>query len=228
MRRVSYADLKAFVTARGLSVQYVEFANVWWLAAIDGALALDCQLDKGDNSSEVADFVATLQAGGNKPIEPRDAVLNRKITSMSAFAVNSDYEVKATGFAATAAGATGSGTVEDPYVAVTTNVDHAVGGEDRYINGLELLIGNAAMGDTVDFKVVDVNNVLGYGAGVLLKQFGFSWNVAPDRVSQGVLSFNYLARLMAGLYVRLSYRAVTAGTRKVSCNLLLHKKVIVV
>lgn len=142
-----------------------------------------------------------------------DPILGRQVFSASAFAINIDYEVKARGFSGTAAHG------------ATTNIDVAIGAEDRYINGLEILAQGAAMGDVINFKVVDVDNLLGYGAGLVVKQFGFTWNVAPDKSSQGPIVFNYLARIPAGFYVRLAYVSVGTADVAVGCNLWLHRKV---
>ncbi len=150
----------------------------------------------------------------------KDSMLGREVFSVSAFAVNTDYEVKATGFKTTVT------------AGQTVNIDHAVGAEDRYINGVGIYCEDAAMGDTCDFFVVDkdrVYNGILYPDGYLapnevpLKQFGFDWNVYPGQLQQ--LVFNYLARLPAGVYVRLKYKSGGGTNVKVGCNLFLHKKV---
>jgi len=143
-----------------------------------------------------------------------DPVLGREIFSVSSFSVNTDYEVKAAGFKGTATKTT------------TTNIDYAIGVEDRYINGIKLLANNGVMGDKVNLMVVDKDNLLGYGAGLVVKQFGFNWNIDPSVVNQGAEIFNYLARIPAGFYVRVSYVSVgTVNDVDVAVNLYLHRKV---
>lgn len=143
-----------------------------------------------------------------------DPVTGREILLVEAFAYNGQYEVKATGYRGTATKNT------------TTNVDFAVGAEDRYMNGLALMLVNHAEADTIGLQVVDVDNVLGYGAGLVLKTFGLNWNVDHTQSHQGQNAFNYVAKLPAGVYIRLVY--VSTGTTDdvvVKVNLLLHKKI---
>jgi len=217
---VGWEYLKAFVDERSLSVQWLDLGDTYWLKAFDGIFSLETTLDKDLHSAEVAVFEASYKPSGNRRLVPRDVMLNREVVSHSAFAVNTDYEVKATGFTGTAA------------AGVTTAIDFPVGVEDRYINGLELLCQTATMGDTVDLAVVDKDGIfegVAYPPGtplpVVLRQFGFNWNASPDKVGHGLIVFNYVARLIAGLYVRINYHSVGDSSVKVACNLLLHKKV---
>lgn len=148
-----------------------------------------------------------------------DPVFGREIFAMSAFAVNTDYEVKATGFKATVT------------AGQTVDIDHPVGAEDRYINGVGLYCLDAAMGDTADLFVVDKNR---FYAGILypdvgegevtLKQFGFDVNIFPATLQQFV--FNYLARIPQGVFIRLRYKSIGGADVKVGINLFLHKKAV--
>lgn len=142
-----------------------------------------------------------------------DPVTGRQILLMEAFAYNGQYEVKATGYR-------GSATAGS-----TSNIDFAVGAEDRYINGLNLMLVNHAEADTLLFQVVDKDNVLGFGAGAVLKQFGTTWNVDHTVCNQGRELFNYVARLYAGLYLRIVYTSTGATDVTIKCNFILHKKI---
>ena len=131
----------------------------------------------------------------------------------SPFAINTEYEVKAKGYIGTATAGT------------STDIDFAVGAEDRYIDGVRILLSNHADGDTMDFKVVDVDNVLGYGAGVVLKQFGYTWNVDYENSDQGMNFYNFLAKINAGLYVRITYNSAGVSNVTVKANVRMFKKV---
>jgi hypothetical protein len=133
--------------------------------------------------------------------------------AVSPFAVNTEYEAKATGYVGTATAGT------------TSNVDFAVGAEDRYIDGVRIILINHDAGDTMDFQVIDIDNVLGYGANTVLKQFGTSWNVDHEKCDQGANVYNFLARLYAGLYIRIVYHSVGATNVTVKLNLRLFKKI---
>lgn len=142
-----------------------------------------------------------------------DPVSGREILLMEAFAYNGQYEVKATGYRAVAtAGA-------------TSNLDFAIGAEDRHISGINLRLVNHAEADKIGFQVVDVDNVLGYGAGLVLKVFGINWNLDHTVCDQGRDVFNFVAKINAGLYIRIVY--VSTGLVDVIAkpNFLLHKKI---
>lgn len=142
-----------------------------------------------------------------------DSETGREILLTEAFAYNGTYEVKATGFSGTA---TGGG---------STNLDFAIGAEDRYINGCRFILKNHAASDSMGFKVVDIDNVLGYGAGTVLKTFGLDWNVDSERHDQGRDTFNFVARIYAGLYIRVVYVSTGLLDVSVKMNASLYKKV---
>lgn len=149
-----------------------------------------------------------------------DHATGREVVLHEAFAYNGQYEAKVTGFRGTAvAGA-------------TTDLDFAIGAEDRHISGLKLMLVNHAEADTVGLSIVDVDGILAgiaYPPGtplpVVLKTFGQTWNVDHEKSDQGANNFNFVARIMAGLYIRVAYNS-TGGTNViVKLNTLLFKKV---
>jgi len=142
-----------------------------------------------------------------------DPATGRQIILMEAFAYNGQYEVKATGFRGTA------------LPGQTTAIDFAVGNEDRHINGIRLILKDHAEADTLGLQVVDVDNVLGYGAGLVLKTFGITWNVDETKSDQGRDIFNFVARLPAGVYIRINYVSTGAVNVTVKLNATLHKKI---
>ena len=142
-----------------------------------------------------------------------DPVTGRQILLMDAFAYNGQYEVKATGYRGTA------------IAGETTNLDFAIGAEDRYINGLALILKNHASEDLLGLQIVDVDNIFGAGAGYVLKTFGTNWNVDDSQQHQGANHFNYAAKIPAGVYVRLIYVSTGDTNVSVKLNLQLHKKV---
>jgi hypothetical protein len=105
----------------------------------------------------------------------------------------------------------------------TNNVDHLVSAQ-RYINGCHLILDGHAIGDTLKFQVVDVNNILGYGAGVVLNEFATNWQVVTDKQDQGVFKIEYPARINAGLYIRIRYTSTGEQDVVVKCNLFLHER----
>lgn len=106
----------------------------------------------------------------------------------------------------------------------TTDIDFLVP-EDRLINGTRVMLKNHHFDDYAQLMVYDLDNVLGFGAGVLLNHFAIDWNFVSDKEDQGFFILPYPAKLYAGLYVRLRYTAHnTAEDVKIKINYVLHKK----
>lgn len=89
-----------------------------------------------------------------------------------------------------------------------------------YIDGAMVLTQNAAFGDFVTAIVVDRDNVLGYGAGLVLAQYVVKWWVDPGGSMQ--VRTPYAGKVPAGIVMRLAYNSVGAQDVKVFFNLSLH------
>lgn len=106
----------------------------------------------------------------------------------------------------------------------TTNIDYLVS-EERYINGAQLILQNQVFGDKVNFEIVDVDDILGLGAGTVLDTFAEDWFIDSSNMNQQIIKIEYPAKILAGLYVRVKYTSTGASNVDVRCNLLLHKKI---
>lgn len=104
---------------------------------------------------------------------------------------------------------------------MTTNIDHKIT-EGRLIDGIKLLLKDHVFGDSVRFQVVDVDNMLGYGAGAVLDEFATDWYVSSNE-DQDAINLPYSAELISGLYIRLIYNSTGTNNIKVRANLWLHK-----
>jgi hypothetical protein len=102
----------------------------------------------------------------------------------------------------------------------TKSIDYKIT-EERYINGGKLIVKNMGDDDKITFQVVDKDNILGFGAGVVLDEFIKDFYL-PLNESLNV-QLDYPAKIMAGLYLRLIYTNTnTTETATVKCNLYLH------
>ena len=100
------------------------------------------------------------------------------------------------------------------------NVDvliHAT--ETRLINGAEVWSDSEVYGDYLSFQVVDVDNVLGYGANFLVEEFGEDWQMFPKGITKAFPG--YVAAIPAGLYVRMVVNS--SAIADFYYNLHLHK-----
>jgi hypothetical protein len=103
----------------------------------------------------------------------------------------------------------------------TKSIDFQVVAE-RYINGGKLIVKNIGEDDKITFQVVDKDNVLGFGANVVLDEFIKDFYL-PTSESLNV-QLDYPARIFAGLYLRLIYTNTSPNEATVKCNLYLHWK----
>lgn len=95
--------------------------------------------------------------------------------------------------------------------------------EARLIDGVQIILKDHVAGDSIDFKVVDVDNVVGYGAGVVLDTFAIGWFVAADKQDQGEIRLPYSAEVIANLYLRVIYNSTGGTNVPVRINLFAHK-----
>jgi hypothetical protein len=115
-------------------------------------------------------------------------------------------------------GASFSGTVSGES---TADIDYEIT-QERWINGGRLLVSTIGPEDRITFQVVDKNNVLGLGVGVVLDEFIKDYFV-PDTGNLEV-RLDYPARIIAGLFLRLKYTNSNSSSITVKCNLYLHWK----
>lgn len=105
----------------------------------------------------------------------------------------------------------------------TTNIDFLIS-QERYVNGVRVMLVNHVDGDKMNFEVVDVDNILGYGAGLVLDQFGKDWYIDSNICTQPDVIIPYPAKVIAGLYIRLAYVSVGVTNVTVRSNMYLHWK----
>lgn len=69
---VSWAILKSFVTARSLSIQWIDLGESYALKAIDNYYILDSSVNK--NTADCTDFETNFKPAGNSPLTSNGAV----------------------------------------------------------------------------------------------------------------------------------------------------------
>jgi hypothetical protein len=103
----------------------------------------------------------------------------------------------------------------------TENIDYKITAE-RYINGGRLIVDNIGQNDKFTFQVIDLDNIFGYGAGVVLDEFIKDYYIPMDATLE--IKLDYPAKIYAGLYLRLKYTSSHANGCNIKCNLFLHWK----
>lgn len=108
----------------------------------------------------------------------------------------------------------------------TDNIDLHIT-DDVLITGGVFMTKDGVWGDSVVLQVVDIDNVLGYGANVTLNQF-VAWFL-PNSPAAGTLiqlQVPYPAKIFAGLYLRMRFTSVGTTDVQVAMNYMLHKVMI--
>jgi len=114
------------------------------------------------------------------------------------------------------------GLIGDAAAGVSTNIDYLVV-DDCFVAGGFLLCKNQVFGDSVKLQVVDKDNVLGFGAGVVLGEYISNWYIREDSQLQFSEISAYPAKLKGGIYLRAIYASTGATIVKVAINYRLHK-----
>lgn len=106
----------------------------------------------------------------------------------------------------------------------TTHIDYKLT-EERLVYGGQAMLKNHAFGDKIKFQVVDVDNVLGLGAGTVLGEYMKDWNVADDIQVQPIVMVDFPTKISANLYFRIAYTSVGAANVSVCVNIFCFKVV---
>ena len=199
---IQWPIFKTFIFNRNLSIQYIDIDNNYYLYAIDGVFSLSCLIPKSDSpSTDQADFETNFKPSGNKKFEQDSNPL-----------VNTDlFKLNAVGFSGVGTNGT------------TSNIDYKFSAI-RYIRGLELILENHVPGDKVCLQIVDVDNLLGAGAGYVITEFADNWNIASDKQSQGLIMQPFRAKIPAGFYLRIEYHSTGSTDVNVRFNMVLDQK----
>lgn len=176
---------------------------------VDGLLRNDCIIKKYDTAT-LNDFNTNYRINVNKPLVKKDAAGNEIIT-YSPYADADNYEADYIGFRGVAT------------AGITSNVSFKIP-KDLYFHGLQLILYKQAEEDLVQFQIVDTDNIFGYGAGFIIKQFGTNWNVDTQFNQQDDLCEDFVAKLPKDLYVVVKYTSTGTVDVKVKCNLYTLKK----
>jgi hypothetical protein len=74
-----------------------------------------------------------------------------------------------------------------------------------WVSGGYISVKDGNWGDKLTIQIVDVNNLLGYGTNIVLRQFVENMCVVTDQQYQCNIDISYVALIPAGLYVRVVY-----------------------
>ena len=195
--RLKWPEFKAFVDARGVSIQETSVGDRYYLYATDGIVQFHCRLRKDDSEHpNTSDYEDNYQTDTNytKPFPPSNG-----------------YNFRGRG-------------IRHTYTAGQTEAWDWKVPETRDFNAVKLILKDHVWDDKMDLQVVDVDNILGYGAGTVLATFFYDFEVDPETCNQGLIEILYEGNLLKDLYLRWRYYSNGGTDVKLKANLFLHKR----
>lgn len=204
MNEYNWTNFKTLVDLKNASIQWVvDISGLnYHLFLVEGSFSASCVLPIGVNNADTTDFEDNYKDNGNKQVkstvytEPANISLTHYIASDVVEITAGDEE-----------------TIDIELAQVNSEIQQILYGGALYTQ-------DANFEDYVKFQIVDVNNVLGYGTGIVLKQY----------ITKAYLNNNGTfedydeagAYLPVGLFLRCIYKSTKAsGTTKVKINYLL-------
>lgn len=198
---LSWSDFKQVIDNQLLNYQYFDFNNTYHIYTCNGPVTILCKIYK-DNSLDQEDFDDNYKLSGNKPLkqkvvsEPADLSVTRYVAS-DAVTVEHGQEV----------------TID---LELEQDDDEA----QQILYGGALYTENSGFEDYVRFQVIDINNVLGYGTNVVLKEYIKKAYLNNNGVFEDYDEAG--AYLPAGLFLRCIYKSEKdTGNTKIKINYLI-------
>lgn len=219
MIKVNWSDFKSFVDAKSISIQWFAFSNKYELRALDGPFIVSCQIDKQEtapNPSDQKDFEDNYKAAGNQNAKTTVEIPTTKPVHL--FALNEGSTLRARLIGIQSVTATKNSTTDHDWK--IPQLSYQAVNKASFMDGVQYYAKDAEVGDNLTFQVIDIDNILGYGAGTVLDEFGKDWYVMPDKE---VTIRLYKASLIKDLYIRLKYTSIgTVNDVSLICNLFRH------
>lgn len=204
---ITWTQIKAVADSRGLSLQWVLVGDNYWIKAIDGMFEIECLIPSDPGHIDTAEFLASYADSGNA----------RPLHQVTTQFEKNDKDLK---IASIIGNVDGNGDVE-----MTLQIPGTPGTADgRWINGGTAFFHTPHSGDRVTAcEVVDLDDLLGAGAGYVVKTFhdqdvdanNQGWRIPTKRGLVEVETMGGYGFIPAGLYIRIKGKkgeGITTGT----------------
>jgi hypothetical protein len=209
-KELPWAEFKAFVDARVLSIQWVELNNTYYMTAIDGPFNFRCSVYKDDGADQL-EFEGSYKDLGNK--SPRTEVVTQN--------EKNDKILKL---------ASREGSFVDGACTISIKIPGTPGsGEGRWVAGGYAFTNVWTAGDRVTLcQVVDTDDLMGYGAGTVLKTYhdtdvdasDLGWRMWPAQQVGGEIEIDPIGGygfIPAGLYLEIKFELAAGSTATWVC-----------
>lgn len=206
---MSWADMASIVNSKSLALQYYETKDDYLIWAIDHTITYTYLIwklgsepymsDRRQIAADRTDFETNYKPTANTPCGVR----------LQPFAVP---DVAFSADAATQTITAGQAQTIDFHLTTTKSV-----------YGVQYYAQNANLGDFVSFQVIDIDNVLGFGANTVLNTFVTKWFIMSNTLVDVALPL--AATIPAGLYIRINYTSTGVTDVKIVVNYYMTVKV---
>ena len=180
-----WSELKSFAIARNLSIQWILTNNTYFLWAIDGPVEISTQIRYANptpDNSDQFDFETNFKPKGNVTVK------TKMIQELGA----DSFNIYPFGILFTAP------------LNKTTEYDYKIP-FNVFLKGCAMLSSPGTIGDYISsIEVVDKDNILGLGEGIVLGSYLNNWYVFPNMKNQ-VEDISLSQEVFANLYLRVIY-----------------------
>lgn len=186
---MSYSDFIDLASVKNGMIQYSAISDGYDLFFEEGTIIYSCRIT---DSADVSDFESNHKSAANKPIVPKasDTTPYVRVTEKTVGKMMQLYGLEFTAVA---------NDTTDYEVKWTKDIEFV---------GATARCNRSEFGDKVQMQIVDVDNILGYGAGFVVTEFGK--NVPGKMIeSKCDAQTTTAATVMTGLYVRIRYENVS-------------------
>ena len=194
--KTDWTTLKFFLDQKSLSVQYLDTPSEYYVYANDGAVLVESILNKTpSDTSDLDDFESNYKSAGNKP--------NKQFVVSDVGYNTMILQPRGIYFDAAA----NSNTTNDYELDVSLSLRGAI----IYLEGGQI-------GDWVESFIIDIDNILGYGANFILSTYVKKFYAIPG---QSLELINPIASnlIPSGLYLRNVYHNTGNANAKCIINL---------
>ena len=198
----TWSDFKNIISSKSLLMQYYDQGTNYAVWAIDHTIT----------------YAYTIWKAG---YEPLDGDVNQITSDRTDFETNyksvcnSRCGIKIEPFADPIVAFSGDGIYQTVTAGQTQNIDFKLT-TTKSVYGSQYYAQNAVLGDYVVFQVVDVDNVLGYGANFVASTFINKWYVMPNTFVDVPLPL--ASTIPNGLYIRVVYTSTGATNVNMAIN----------
>lgn len=180
---IDWSQFKDFINTRNVDLLMIEDPSHYFLWADDLAVTIICQLFK-DQTADISDFETNYKSTCN-----RDKINQHQMIKEGRF----------------------SSTIDASVVMPNPSIIDFQFPFDCYVWGCHGHVINFGDGDWVGFQIVDVDNILGYGANTVLKDYDEIWcHTIAKSTGAFTTPDGAPGKILGGLYARIIYNCTDA------------------